>query len=279
MKALLLEKIEKHFGPKISAITAFGLTVYTQAQERVQQLAEADVTTTITEVVTQALSNPTLATMVPAPLAAAAAYLIREAKPVEPTHIERSPDMSVEGFSRDNELKQLMNRVRVNERILSEHTRVLRNIQNVKAITELEEKPTVPRTNGTISTLEYEPVHKFSERSRSNLRGVHALGIELANRMADEIDFTVISGYRTPEEQLELVAKGTGIDPAKSYHTKSPAQAFDFIPHPFKGWNDLESFYKVARVAKRVADEMGLRIVSGAIDWQYDEGHIQFEIR
>ena len=51
-------------------------------------------------------------------------------------------------------------------------------------------------------------------------------------------------------------------------------KAFDFIPYPFNGWEDLESFRKVGEELKFCARHLGIKCGYGG-DWGWDWGHFE----
>jgi peptidoglycan L-alanyl-D-glutamate endopeptidase CwlK len=118
---------------------------------------------------------------------------------------------------------------------------------------------------------------KLSRRSLQNIDFIEpelaiVIGMVLAR---GNVDFTVISGFRTAEEQNKMFAKGVSkLDgyENKSYHQSG--MAIDFIPYPFNGWDDKESFRKVWDELAYCARYLGFKH-GKHIDW--DGGH--FEIR
>lgn len=128
---------------------------------------------------------------------------------------------------------------------------------------------------------------KFSQRSLKHLNECDDRLIKIANATIKRIDFTVIDGARTEEEAKANQAKGTSWT-NKSKHCRKPkSYAFDFIPYPFKGWNNLEEFEKVAKVLKEEALKLGIKVRWGG-DWNmngkyddeiargsYDGGHFE----
>jgi peptidoglycan L-alanyl-D-glutamate endopeptidase CwlK len=63
------------------------------------------------------------------------------------------------------------------------------------------------------------------------------------------VDFTVIQGHRGEEEQNKAFKDGySQLKYPQSRHNKTPSDAFDFIPHPFKGWHDKEGFLKIGNM-------------------------------
>ena len=74
---------------------------------------------------------------------------------------------------------------------------------------------------------------KFSKRSLDNLSGCHPDLVKIANLAIQRIDFTIIEGHRTAEEQRKKVKQGFS-KIMNSKHCETPSRAFDFIPYPFK---------------------------------------------
>ena len=93
-----------------------------------------------------------------------------------------------------------------------------------------------------------------------------------------KVDFTVIEGFRSAERQQMLFKEGKsqldGIH-KKSYHQSG--RAFDFIPYPFKGWNDIESFKKVGEELKKAASKFGFNCQYGG-DWHNFKDYPHFQI-
>ena len=82
--------------------------------------------------------------------------------------------------------------------------------------------------------------------------------------------FKVTTGYRDPAAQQ--IAFDTGKSkarPGQSPHNKKPARAFDFIPHPFTGWNDITAFRERAKMF-RAAGEKVKHPVTWGRDWDGD---------
>ena len=79
------------------------------------------------------------------------------------------------------------------------------------------------------------------------------------------VDFSIVYGHRTAEEQAELFAKGrtkkgnivTYCDGTekKSRHNYLPSKAVDLVPYP-EGWQDEKRFYYVAGVVMTIADRL-----------------------
>lgn len=92
------------------------------------------------------------------------------------------------------------------------------------------------------------------------------------------INFTVICGYRDEKNQTMAYYSGASkVQWPGSKHNRFPSEAFDFIPCPFKSWNDTDSFARVVDVFKVVAAKKDIKISCGA-DWKWkDWGHIELK--
>lgn len=133
----------------------------------------------------------------------------------------------------------------------------------------------------------------ISGRSRQNLDSVHpelGLAVTQALRHAPGwLDFGVISGKRTVEEQQELFAKGRDADGnivgdvvtyADGLHKKSRHQsgrAIDIVAY-VKGevsWDEDEIAKRAAYILG-FARAKGLRL-TGGLYWGWDLGHLEME--
>lgn len=94
------------------------------------------------------------------------------------------------------------------------------------------------------------------------------------------VDFSVICGHRTLEEQQDAFKKGNSkIDGItnKSRHQTIPSQAVDVIPYPCD-WNDKESFYKLATVIFKASNELGVKLNWGG-HWKSLQDMPHFELK
>ena len=126
-------------------------------------------------------------------------------------------------------------------------------------------------------------MYQFSQRSRDNLKQCHNDLRIVAEHAIQYVDFTVICGHRHEEEQNKAFDDGfSKVRYPDSKHNKTPSLAFDFIPYPFKSWEDEAGFEKIGHMMKAIA---GLLKQFGVIesefnyggDWGWDPGH--FEIK
>lgn len=130
-------------------------------------------------------------------------------------------------------------------------------------------------------------MYKFSKTSLKHLNECDDRLILIANKAIERIDFSIIDGARTEEEAKKNQVKGTSWTNRSKHCRKPKSYAFDFIPYPFKNWNDLEGFKKVADVLKEEAKKLGIKVRWGG-DWNmngkyedeiergsYDGGHFE----
>lgn len=142
---------------------------------------------------------------------------------------------------------------------------------------------------------------KFSKKSLERLETCHPDLQLVFKEVVKQFDCTVISGMRTPSEQLALYKKGrtepgrrvTSKDgyQKKSQHNYSPSRAVDVIPYPVE-WKNLGRMKMfigfVLGVASQLKEQGRIThdIVSG-IDWDKDTfikdhtffDHPHFQIR
>lgn len=79
--------------------------------------------------------------------------------------------------------------------------------------------------------------------------------------------FQIVVSYRDAVAQMAAFKAGKSkAKPGHSPHNFNPARAFDFIDHPFTGWNDIPAFRAGAHVFSAAATLVGDDIVWGA-DW------------
>lgn len=121
---------------------------------------------------------------------------------------------------------------------------------------------------------------KLSEASRAKLVGVHDDLIRVVFRAIElsKVDFKVICGVRTPEEQAVLYAKGrTKPGPKvtwtmKSNHFVNPrtgkGHAVDLLVAPYD-WAEGPQWKQMADAMFAAAKELGIKIRWGR-DWDQD---------
>ena len=112
-------------------------------------------------------------------------------------------------------------------------------------------------------------------RSRGNMEGIDfklslVVGMALAR---GKVDFTIIDGLRTAEEQYEHFLSGASQkDGTKKISGHQLANAIDFIPFPFISWSESKSFRDIWNELNYCAKHLGFK-VEPHISW--DGGHFE----
>lgn len=135
---------------------------------------------------------------------------------------------------------------------------------------------------------------KFGKGSLDKVATCHPDIQRVLNKAIKKYDFTVIYGYRSPEEQLALFKQGrelvkgkyvvvgktvTNLDgyTKKSRHNSNPSEAVDVAPYPID-WNNINKFKEMAIVIKEAAKEEGVDLVWGG-DWKSFKDYPHFELK
>lgn len=124
---------------------------------------------------------------------------------------------------------------------------------------------------------------QFSRQSKKKLETCHADLQRLCNELIKEIDFIIICGARTLEDQQKAYNEGfSKIDgiKKKSMHQISKDRpkslAVDMLPYPLN-WNDAKGHKEFAdKVLKKAAD-LGIKIVWGG-NWKTFKDRPHFEL-
>lgn len=116
---------------------------------------------------------------------------------------------------------------------------------------------------------------KFGKKSLERLRTCHDDLQLLCHAILEDMDITVLCGYRGEQEQNEAFAKGTSkLKFPKSKHNSYPSLAVDIAPYPVD-FNDIQSFNKMCDIAEQKAEKMGIEIRLGR-DFSFrDYPHIE----
>lgn len=111
----------------------------------------------------------------------------------------------------------------------------------------------------------------FSVTSKARLASCSIKLQNVMNEVIKHIDFKVISGNRTLEEQQKEYELGystkDGIE-KKSRHQSKPSEAIDIAPYPID-WENTKRFHVLAGFVMGVATEMGIKLRWGG-DWDRD---------
>lgn len=107
-------------------------------------------------------------------------------------------------------------------------------------------------------------IHKFSQRSENNLKGVNPDLIKVVRRALEisSVDFSVIEGLRTAERQKELVATGK----SKTMNSRHlTGHAVDLFPVG-GDWNDYRCWLPVLDAMHKAGEELGVKLRFG-VTW------------
>ena len=125
---------------------------------------------------------------------------------------------------------------------------------------------------------------KFSQRSLSRLNECHPLLRRLMLSVVEEIDISIICGFRGEKEQNEAYDRGASkLRWPQSKHNISPSMAVDVVPYPID-WNDERRFREMGQVVKQhweriPADERLGYSLSWGGDWKSFKDFPHFELR
>ena len=118
----------------------------------------------------------------------------------------------------------------------------------------------------------------FGKESRENRDQCDPRLIEVLNEAIKHFDFSVICGYRGPDEQDELYRRGySNARWGKSKHNHQPARAFDIIPYP-NGWrSEPDEWYRQGTYILAAASQLGVRLYWGG-HWENLVDMAHFEL-
>ena len=124
--------------------------------------------------------------------------------------------------------------------------------------------------------------YKFGKRSKKNMEGLQPELVEVLETALNfgVMDFSVIGGARTIEEQAELYALGR-TRPGKVVTWTLNSRhiggfAFDVAPYPLD-WNDYNKFSELAGVIKSAAAVCAVELEWGVDLWGKDYPHFQLK--
>ena len=106
----------------------------------------------------------------------------------------------------------------------------------------------------------------FSKRSLEKLATCDERLQDVMNRVVKSFDCTILTGFRTKEEQTELYLTGKSqLQWPHGKHNVMPSKALDAAPYPID-WKDRERASFFAGFVLGVASEMGISLRWGG-DW------------
>ncbi len=120
-------------------------------------------------------------------------------------------------------------------------------------------------------------MHFFGARSRENLKGVHPDLVAVAHLALKKslIDFAVIDGLRTVEQQKEYVLRGKS-KTMNSRHLTGHAVDVAAVYGGKISW-DYNLYEQIAKAFKDAADELGIALLWGG-DWETFKDAVHFEL-
>lgn len=107
---------------------------------------------------------------------------------------------------------------------------------------------------------------KFSKTSMIKLSQIHPDLQKVLNIAIENVDFTIVCGYRGQKEQELAYSQGKSkLKYPNSKHNLIPSRAVDIAPYPID-WNDRESFIRLVSYIQGIGDTLGIKIRLG-VDW------------
>lgn len=118
---------------------------------------------------------------------------------------------------------------------------------------------------------------KFGKKSADKLRSCHKDLILLCESVLQEMDITILCGFRGEVEQNEAYNTGKSkLNFPQSKHNKSPSLAVDVAPYPID-WSDVEKFKKMCLLFEEHAEKLGIDIRLGR-DFSFRD-YVHFELK
>lgn len=111
--------------------------------------------------------------------------------------------------------------------------------------------------------------YSFGSKSRERLQELHPDLQAVLKNAIHIVDFSIICGYRGPEEQNKAYRAGRSkLQYPQSKHNRKPSLAVDIAPFPIH-WGNERRFDFVAGICLGLAKSMGIRLRYGG-DWDMD---------
>ena len=122
-------------------------------------------------------------------------------------------------------------------------------------------------------------MYVLSQRSKDRLKGVHPDLVKVVERaiQISDIDFMVIEGLRTEEQQKINVQKGVS-KTMNSYHLTGHAVDLGPLVGKEIPWNDWSKFELVSKAMKQAGKELGVDVEWGG-DWKSFKDGPHFQIK
>lgn len=125
---------------------------------------------------------------------------------------------------------------------------------------------------------------KFGEKSKAALATAHPLLQRLMNAAIADVDFSVLCGHRTEEEQNAAYAGGKSkLKWPRSKHNRVPSLAVDIVPYPVD-WTNIQAFRALAVTIRGHWEEIPPRERAGwwlewGGDWTSFKDYPHWELR
>jgi peptidoglycan L-alanyl-D-glutamate endopeptidase CwlK len=118
-------------------------------------------------------------------------------------------------------------------------------------------------------------MNSFSQTSRQKLNTCHTDLQRLMEALLDEMDVSILCGYRDEVAQEAAYQAGTSkAHFGESPHNYQPSLAVDVAPYPIN-FNDIKSFDNMCNKILELAKELGIEVELGR-DFQFkDYPHVQ----
>ena len=118
---------------------------------------------------------------------------------------------------------------------------------------------------------------KFGERSIYELSSCDPRLQEVMNEVIKIMDFSVLCGNRSKEDQNEAYENGTSkLKYPRSNHNSMPSMAVDIAPYPID-WKNKERFIILSNIVKYIAKQKDIEIDWGYDLWGWDMPHYQIK--
>lgn len=102
--------------------------------------------------------------------------------------------------------------------------------------------------------------YRFSDKSIKHLASCDPLLQLVAKEVIKQMDFAVICGHRSEDEQNELFKQGLSKKVGgESQHNLYPSKAIDLVPMPLD-WENPKPFYLLAGLFIATAFRLGIKI-------------------
>lgn len=112
-------------------------------------------------------------------------------------------------------------------------------------------------------------MYKFGNLSQARLSTCDPRLQEILSEAIKLVDFTILCGWRSEEEQNEHFKKGRSkVQFPNSKHNSYPSMAVDIAPYPVN-WENINRFAHLGGIIKAIAHSKGIKIRCG-FDWDMD---------